>query len=34
MELAGLSVASSISKAYPDNLRVLVVCGPGSVYFY
>ncbi|KAJ8610869.1 hypothetical protein CTAYLR_009131 [Chrysophaeum taylorii] len=30
MELAGLSVASSVGDAYPFHKRVLVVCGPGN----
>jgi NAD(P)H-hydrate epimerase len=41
MELAGLAVAQAVCHAYPpsnadsanDRSSVLVVCGPGSMYY-
>uniref|UniRef100_A0A6S9JPG5 NAD(P)H-hydrate epimerase n=1 Tax=Heterosigma akashiwo TaxID=2829 RepID=A0A6S9JPG5_HETAK len=30
MELAGLSCAAALHRAYPDQRRVLIVCGPGN----
>jgi len=30
MELAGLSCACALQRAYPDKKRVLIICGPGN----